>query len=62
MAEELAEQARLVIPLLELRERAKLKLGDKFDIKQFHDVVLGNGALPMALLERVVDEWIAKQS
>ena len=51
-----------MLKILELRERAKLKLGDKFDIKQFHDVVLGNGALPMALLERVVDEWIAKQS
>ncbi|MGB4858148.1 MAG: DUF885 domain-containing protein [Dokdonella sp.] len=51
-----------MLKILELRERAKLKLGDKFDIKQFHDVVLSNGALPMALLERVVDEWIARQS
>ncbi len=51
-----------MLKILELRERAKTKLGDKFDIKQFHDVVLSNGALPMALLERVVDEWIAKQS
>ena len=51
-----------MMKILELRERAKQKLGDKFDIKQFHDVVLGNGALPLALLEQVVDEWIAKQT
>lgn len=51
-----------MLKILELRERAKTKLGDKFDIRRFHDVVLSNGSLPMALLERVVDEWIAKQS
>lgn len=50
-----------MVKILELRERAKSQLGDKFDLKSFHDVVLGNGALPMALLERVVDEWVGAQ-
>jgi uncharacterized protein (DUF885 family) len=45
--------------ILELRERAKSKLGAKFDIRDFHSVVLKNGALPLTLLERVVDEMIA---
>ena len=51
-----------MLKILELRERAKAKLGDTFDLRQFHDVVLSNGSLPMALLERVVDEWITNQS
>lgn len=46
--------------ILELREKAKLELGDKFDIKSFHDVVLTGGSMPMALLEKRVDEWIAR--
>ncbi|MCQ4164826.1 DUF885 domain-containing protein [Tahibacter harae] len=49
-----------MIKILELREKAKKELGDKFDIRQFHNVVLTSGALPMVLLERQVDEWIAK--
>jgi uncharacterized protein (DUF885 family) len=49
-----------MIKILELREKAKKELGDKFDIRQFHNVVLKTGALPMVLLERAVDEWIAK--
>lgn len=49
-----------MIKILELREKAKKELGDKFDIRQFHNVVLKTGALPMVLLERVVDDWIAK--
>ena len=46
--------------ILELREKAKIELGNKFDIKAFHDVVLTGGSMPMALLEKRVDEWIAK--
>jgi uncharacterized protein (DUF885 family) len=50
-----------MLKILELRERAKTALGDEFDIRGFHDTVLGGGALPLSLLERRVDEWIAAQ-
>jgi len=49
-----------MMKILELRERARRELGDAFDIKTFHDQVLGHGALPLTLLERVVDDWIAE--
>ena len=42
-----------------LRERATVALGDRFDIKAFHDLVLAAGALPLAVLGQVVDAWIA---
>lgn len=48
-----------MLKILELRERAKRKLGAAFDIRQFHQVVLTNGAVPLNVLERMVDEWIA---
>lgn len=44
-----------------LRRKAQEQLGSKFDIRGFHDVVLGGGALPLDLLERRVDQWIAVQ-
>ena len=47
-----------MLKILELREKAKAELGDKFDIRAFHDTVLGGGALPLDILERRVDEWI----
>ncbi len=49
-----------MIKILALREKAKLELGDRFTLADFHDVVLTNGALPLSLVERVVDEWIAR--
>ena len=49
-----------MIKILELREHAKEELGDQFDIKGFHDTVLGGGALPLNILERRVDQWIEK--
>ena len=48
-----------MMKILQLRERAKKELGESFDIRDFHDVVLGGGALPLPLLEARVDEWIA---
>jgi uncharacterized protein (DUF885 family) len=49
------------LKILELRERAKTALGPKFDLKAFHDVVLDSGALPMDVLDKQVDAWIAAQ-
>lgn len=50
-----------MIKMLELRKKAEDQLGNKFDIKGFHDTILGRGQMPLDLLERRVDRWIAKQ-
>ncbi len=50
------------LKIRELRTRAEQKLGTRFDERKFHDVVLGEGALPLAILEQRVDAWIASQS
>jgi uncharacterized protein (DUF885 family) len=50
-----------MLKIQELRRKSEAALGSRFDIRAFHDVVLGGGALPLSLLERRVDDWIAKQ-
>ncbi|XYJ10894.1 DUF885 domain-containing protein [Telluria sp. B2] len=47
------------LKIMELRRRAESALGDRFDIRKFHDIVLGEGTLPLSLLEAKVDRWIA---
>ncbi len=47
------------LKILELRERSKKELGDKFDIRQFHDEILGAGSLPLDVLEARINNWIA---
>ncbi|MGB6136593.1 MAG: DUF885 domain-containing protein [Shewanella sp.] len=50
-----------MIKILSLREKAKKRLGDKFDIRDFHTLVLKNGPLPLDVLEEQVDKWIKQQ-
>ncbi len=50
-----------MLKILELRERAKKALGEKFDLREFHDVILTNGPLPLNLLSENVNSWIAKK-
>lgn len=45
--------------IVELREDAKAKLGDTFDIREFHDVILKDGPVPLAILEETVEAWVA---
>ncbi len=49
-----------MIKILELREKAKQALKDRFDIRDFHTVVLKNGALPLTMLEQQIDQYIEK--
>jgi uncharacterized protein (DUF885 family) len=48
------------LSILRLREKARKELGDKFDIRAFHDEVLGAGALPLDVLEQRINAWIAR--
>jgi uncharacterized protein (DUF885 family) len=49
------------LKILELRDRAKKALGDKFDLRAFHDELLGSGALPLDVLSDRIDVWIASR-
>ena len=49
------------LSILAARARAEAALGDRFDVKQFHQAVLGSGAMPLGILDKVVDDWIAAE-
>lgn len=49
------------LKIMELRKRAQDKIGYKFDIKKFHEKVLESGVMPLALLEKKIDAWIAEK-
>jgi len=51
-----------MMKMLELRARAEAKLGPRFDLRAFHDEILKDGALPVAILEEKIDRWIASFS
>ena len=50
-----------MIKILDLRSKAMDELGDDFDLGEFHDVVLKNGAVPMPILQELVDAYIARK-
>jgi uncharacterized protein (DUF885 family) len=50
------------LEILKLRDEARQRLGDKFDIRAFHDELLGNGPLPLDVLQSEVENWISEQN
>jgi uncharacterized protein (DUF885 family) len=48
-----------MLKIQELRRKAEAGLGDRFDIRAFHDTLLGGGAMPLTILERRLDRWVA---
>jgi uncharacterized protein (DUF885 family) len=50
-----------MLKIMELRRKAERELGPKFDVKGFHDLLIGSGSLPLSILESQVDAWIAKR-
>lgn len=51
-----------MLKILQLRRKARMELGDQFDIRGFHDTVLGGGAVPLSILERLVEGWITARA
>jgi prolyl oligopeptidase len=49
------------LKILELRERAEAQLGDKFDIREFHDQLLSTGAVPLSVMETELNAWIEEK-
>jgi uncharacterized protein (DUF885 family) len=49
------------LEILALREQAKRELGSRFDIREFHDQLLANGAITLPMLRQVVEHWIASK-
>jgi uncharacterized protein (DUF885 family) len=47
-----------MLKIQELRRLSEQELGDKFDLRKFHDIVLGSGAMPLEILEKQVKRWI----
>ena len=47
-----------MLKILELRDKAKNKLGDRFDLKKFHSIVLDQGIVPLFILEGLINDWI----
>ena len=50
-----------MLKILELRASAKEKLGDNFDIREFHEVVLTSGAVPLNVLEGLINDWVERE-
>ncbi|WP_026940877.1 DUF885 domain-containing protein [Hellea balneolensis] len=50
-----------MIKIQDLRKKAEERLGDKFDIREFHDVVLANGSVPLKVLEELVEDWVTSK-
>jgi len=50
------------LKIIELRDHAQARLGTRFDIRRFHNAMLDQGALPLPVLERSIDEWIAAEA
>ena len=50
-----------MLKIQDLRKKAENQLGETFDIREFHDVILANGSVPLKILEELVNEWIGSK-